>query len=89
MSTYKVVTLRFGLIGNFVSTRPEIPEDEIVEILELLERLNNFFHEPMNFEGSEAAASFAQSVYPEVNKAYYETVWNWLSESRREKFIDR
>ena len=72
-----------------MSIQTEISEDEVVEVLKLLESLNSFFHEPMKYENSELTISFAQSIYPQINKAYYETVWNWLSEARKTEYMDR
>lgn len=51
---------------------------EVLEIFELLERLNSFFHQPRNFESASRPASFVKENYSDIHRAYYETVWNWL-----------
>ena len=32
----------------------------------LMERMNDFFHQPLNFEKKEEVMSFAMEIYPEI-----------------------
>ena len=56
----------------------EIDLEEAKEVFFLLERLQGFLHQPMNFDSSEKIQDFASSIYPEIADAYYKKVWNWL-----------
>lgn len=63
----------------------EVEGKEVVELFQLMERLNHFFHQPLHFETKESVEEFARSVYPDIHKAYYETIWGWLPKSERER----
>ena len=49
--------------------------DEIKQVYELVERMNEFFHDPFNFPNVE---KFAVEIYPHIHKAYYHAIWDWL-----------
>ena len=55
----------------------EIDLDEVRKVFELIEQLQGFLHQPMNFH-SQNVHKFATRIYPELHEVYYETVWNWL-----------
>ena len=63
----------------------EKDETEVIELFHLLEKLNHFFHQSSHFESKHEVEKFAASIYPEIQKAYYDTVWSWLPENEREK----
>lgn len=64
----------------------EVEESEVMELFQLMEKLNHFFHQPVHFESKQLVEEFAESVYPDIQKAYYETTWNWLPQKERENF---
>ncbi|QTA87034.1 hypothetical protein [Desulfonema magnum] len=68
--------------------RIKIETEEIVRVYRLLEALNDFFHQPLNFEDKDTVMRFAQKNYPEIRELYYDTIWEWLPEDIREKIRD-
>jgi hypothetical protein len=56
----------------------EVNSEEILEVFNLLDELNDFFHNPLNHQSIEQVDAFSNRVYPDIKKAYYKTVWNWL-----------
>lgn len=52
--------------------------EEARQVFILLERLQDFMHQPMNYDSQEKIEAFVASLYPDVSDAYYEKVWNWL-----------
>jgi hypothetical protein len=60
--------------------------DEIKQVYELLERVNEFFHDPLNFADVER---FAINNYPQIKNAYYQIVWNWLPPESQQVYEDR
>ena len=60
---------------------------EIEEIYYLLEELNDFFHDPNKYSEGKKLDDFVLKVYPSINKAYYNTVWNWLPKEVRDNII--
>lgn len=68
--------------------RTKIETDEIIRVYRLLEALNDFFHQPLNFENKETVMRFAQKNYPEIRELYYDTIWEWLPEDVRNKITD-
>ncbi len=40
----------------------------------LMERMNDFFHQPLNFENKEEVMSFAIEIYPEIKYFYYDLI---------------
>ena len=63
--------------------------EQAEDIFLLLEKLNAFFHQPDNFSTKEQFDEFAQSIYPEISTAYYETVWSWLPKQTQRKYEER
>ncbi len=39
-----------------------------------MERMNDFFHQPLNFEKKEEVMSFAMEIYPEIQYFYYDLI---------------
>ncbi len=68
--------------------RTKVKTDEIIRVYRLLEALNDFFHQPLNFEDKETVMRFAQKNYPEIRELYYDTIWEWLPENIRDKIIN-
>ena len=68
--------------------RTKIETDEIIRVYRLFEALNDFFHQPLNFEDKETVMRFAQKNYPEIRSLYYDTIWEWLPEEVRDKITD-
>jgi len=66
-----------------------IPVSEVKEVFELLEEINQLFHQPLNHKDLEAVEMFAKSNYPAIKKLYYETVWNWLPKDEQEYYDKR
>ncbi|RLC18188.1 MAG: hypothetical protein DRI57_08785 [Deltaproteobacteria bacterium] len=68
--------------------RTKVKTNEIIRVYRLLEALNDFFHQPLNFEDKETVMRFAQKNYPEIRELYYDTIWEWLPENIRDKIIN-
>ena len=68
--------------------RTKVKTDEIIRVYRLLEALNDFFHQPLNFEDKETVMRFAQKNYPEIRELYYDTIWEWLPEDVRDKITN-
>ena len=47
---------------------------DIERLKHLMERMNDFFHQPLNFEKKEEVMSFAIEVYPEIQYFYYDLI---------------
>lgn len=60
--------------------------DEVLEIYKLLEDLNEFFHEPSNYEKTSKILEFMEKgSYEKIRHAYYDIVSNWLPKDVQEK----
>ena len=53
--------------------RIKVETDEVIRVYRLLEALNDFFHQPLNFEDKNIVMSFARKNYPEIRELYYDT----------------
>ena len=67
----------------------QVDLEEAKEVFLLLEKLNDFLHQPMNYETKEQFESFADAIYPDIRKAYYKTVWNWLPKKDQTEIENR
>jgi hypothetical protein len=67
----------------------EVQLDEVKEIFLLLEELQRFLHQPMNYQSKEDFEKFVHNIYPDVHKSYYETVWNWLPQDIQSELEER
>lgn len=47
---------------------------DLEKLNQLMEKLNDFFHQPLNFEKKEGIMKFAIEVYPEVRYFYYDLI---------------
>ncbi len=56
----------------------EVDLKDVRRLFLLLENMNCFFHQPMNFENPKRVQEFALKNYPELHKLYYNVVWEWL-----------
>lgn len=52
--------------------------EEVKQVFVLLEKLQDFMHQPMNYDSLEKIQEFVTSIYPELSDAYYRKVWDWL-----------
>ena len=54
-----------------------------------MEKLNAFFHQPMNYKSIEDLEKFLgnnkQGVYQDISKCYYEILWKYLPEKMKEE----
>jgi hypothetical protein len=62
---------------------------EAEEVFELLEKVNELFHQPMHFKNTELVEKFAEENYQQIEKLYYEVVWNWLPKEIQDKYENR
>ena len=69
--------------------RIEIDQEELIAHYDLIEKLNDFLHQPSHFEDVAHAQKVASEIYPELHKAYYETIWGWLPSEVQQKLTDR
>jgi len=67
----------------------EIETEEAKEVFELLEELNDLFHQPISYENHEAVKTFAEKHYAKIHKLYYDTVWSWLPADIQNKYTSR
>jgi len=47
-------------------------------IFDLLENMNEFFHQEMNYNDSKKTMDFADKNYQEIRELYYRVIWHWL-----------
>lgn len=69
-----------------MSEKITIELDEAKQVYELLDKLNAFLHQPMNYENIDA---FGTEVYPELREAYYRIVWSWLPRDVQKAYEER
>ena len=62
---------------------------DVMRVFQLMEEMNAFFHQPMNYESADKVKAFANSYYPEVRELYYRVVWDWLPGDVQEKLVNR
>ena len=67
----------------------EIDQDELIEHYDLLERLNSLLHQPLHFDDIEYMQKASTEIYPDLHKAYYKTVWDWLPAYVQQKLSNR
>ncbi|MBN8454492.1 hypothetical protein [Accumulibacter sp.] len=60
--------------------------DQVVEIYRLLESLNDFFHEPANYEDTAKLLEFmGKGNYEKIRHGYYAIASNWLPKKVQKK----
>ena len=64
-----------------------IKDEDAVFLFNLLERLNEFFHQEGNFTES-SMKSFATGNYKSIHKAYYTILWEILPDDAKEKRLE-
>lgn len=67
----------------------EIDLEEAKEVFLLFERLQEFLHQPMNYDSGEKLEEFVCSIYPDIADAYYKTIWNWLPRDIQKEIEER
>ncbi len=72
-----------------MSESVEISIAEARRVFDLLEEMNNLFHQPMNFSNLEEMERFATAYYPEIRELYYQVVWDWLPEGMQSEIKNR
>ncbi len=55
-----------------------IPQDQLIRLYRLMEGLNEFFHQPQNFDDIKKVERAAETLYPEIRTFYYDVIWEWL-----------
>lgn len=70
-------------------SKVEVEVKEVQDIYLLFERLQEFMHQPMNFENPEQVREFISSVYPDVRDAYYHKVWGWLPDNIQNEILKK
>lgn len=67
-----------------------VPVSEVLDVFYLLEELNGFLHQPMNYEGCQSLNKFLDSgIYSKLRDAYYDIVPSWLPTEELEKIENR
>ncbi|MDM1022144.1 hypothetical protein QSV37_17885 [Acinetobacter sp. VNK23] len=61
-------------------TKVEINIEEIRRVYLLVEKMNEFFHQPDNYNQVD---SFSKQIYPELSEVYYHIIWEWLPKEVR------
>ena len=69
-----------------MSTHVTVELDEVKRVYLLIEKLHEFFHQPMNYENTEA---FAGKNYQEIKELYYNVVWGWLPDDVKRDIEER
>ncbi len=67
-----------------MSVKVEIELDEARRVLDLLEKVNDLFHQPMKFKDAVQVEAFANENYQEIRLLYYDVVWDWMPEDVKE-----
>lgn len=63
--------------------------EELRKLYLVLEKLNDFFHQPDNYSEVEKVQQFAKDIYPELHEMYYGVVWQMLPDDLKEELSDR
>jgi hypothetical protein len=66
----------------------EIDLDEVRKVFELIEQLQSFLHQPMNFHDHNVHRFVAQ-IYPDLHEVYCDAAWNWLSPEVQKFYEER
>ncbi len=66
-----------------MTTKLQIPLDEVIRVFRFLEKAHNLMHQPMAYRDFRQIEDFVEANYPEVRELYYRVVWNWLPEQVR------
>lgn len=69
-----------------MSIKVEVSIEEIKRVYLLVERMNEFFHQPDNYNQID---SFSAQIYPELSEVYYNIIWEWLPEEVRKEIEDK
>ena len=67
---------------------PPISPAEVRRVYELLEKLQELFHQPLYYEDPGRVRKFAEANYGEIRELYYNVVWEWLPEDLRKELAD-
>ena len=63
--------------------------DDLMKIFYLMEDLNDYFHQPMNYENLDDVEAFAAKIYPRIHEAYYRILWDALPDDLKKEVLDR
>ena len=66
-----------------------VPLDEVIRVFDLLESLQDFMHEPVNYSDVSRVDDFVNRSYAEVRELYYSVVGSWLPEHTRAQIEKR
>lgn len=69
-----------------MSAKVEVSVEEIKRVYNLIEKMNEFFHQPYNYSQVD---DFAIKIYPELRQIYYHVVWEWLPDNIKQEIEDR
>lgn len=75
---------RFIEIGDAMTDR-----EKLKELYLLLEDLNDFFHQPDNYATTSQVAEYAEKIYPDIKRMYYDIVWDMLPKDLQEELENR
>lgn len=64
----------------------QLTDEDIKNIWDLLENLNDIFHDYEKFNNKEIINEFQIHYYPIIHKLYYETIWNILTDEQKLEF---
>lgn len=60
----------------------EVSLDEVLRVFRTLEKLQQFFHQPLHYPDIGAVEEFLgnrnSGAFKDINDLYYGVVWNWL-----------
>ena len=63
-------------------------QEEQIRLYRLMEKLNWFFHQEMNYLDGDIAEQTAQECYPEIWEFTYDILWNDLPKEMQEQLMD-
>ncbi|HEX8160518.1 MAG TPA: hypothetical protein VF538_01360 [Pyrinomonadaceae bacterium] len=72
-----------------MSRKIEVELAEVKRIFLHLEDLNSFFHSPAKYEDAGGVKEYVEKMYPELQAAYYDIVWNWLPPDVQKQMLNR
>ena len=71
----------------------EVSVNEVVQLYLLLEKLNDFFHQPLNYPDVQSLYAFLgnadNGVYREIATAYYGVIQTWLPPDALRELMER
>jgi hypothetical protein len=72
-----------------MTTTINIELDEVCRVFDFLEKVQDLMHQPEKYEDIDIVKKFVEENYSEVKELYYDVVWNWLPNKKKQEIEER